>query len=107
MTGYVLLAVAIFSEIVGTAYLKQTEGFTRLVPSLICVLAYTVCHYSFSRCLLRINLSVGYAIWCGVGLIITTMVSILLYKEKITVTGIIGLALITIGCVMVNGFGSK
>lgn len=64
--GYVLLAVAILSEIVGTAYLKQTEGFTKLIPSMICIFVYGVCHYSFAKCLLRVNLSVGYAIWCRV-----------------------------------------
>ena len=104
---YLLLAIAIFSEILATSYLKQTEGFTRLLPSIICILAYAVCHYSFARCLMRINLSVGYAVWCGVGLVITTLVSILIYKEKITLAGVIGLVFITVGCVLVNGFGSK
>ncbi len=105
--GYVLLAVAILSEIVGTAYLKQTEGFTKLIPSMICILAYGVCHYSFAKCLLRVNLSVGYAIWCGIGLVITTLISVLVYKEKISIPGILGVGLILIGCVLVNGFGSK
>lgn len=105
--GYALLAIAIFSEIVGTTYLKQTEGFTKLVPSLICILAYGVCHYSFARCLLRVNLSVGYAIWCGIGLVITTLISVLVYKEKISVPGVIGVGFIVVGCVLVNMFGSK
>ena len=105
--GYVLLAVAIISEIVGTAYLKQTEGFTKLIPSLICIVAYGVCHYSFAKCLMRVNLSVGYAIWCGIGLVVTTLISVLIYKEKITIQGIIGVVLILIGSVLVSGFGSK
>ncbi len=104
---YVFLSVAIISEVVATSYLKQTEGFTKLVPSLICAFAYIVCHYTFAKCLLRINLSIGYATWCGVGLIVTSLVSVLIYKEKLSLVGIIGLALITIGCVLVNGFGSK
>lgn len=105
--GYVLLAVAILSEIVGTAYLKQTEGFTKLIPSMICIFAYGVCHYSFAKCLLRVNLSVGYAIWCGIGLVITTLISVFVYKEKISMPGILGVGLILIGCILVNGFGSK
>lgn len=105
--GYVLLGVAILSEIIATSYLKQTEGFTKIVPSIICIIAYAICHFSFARSLLRINLSIGYAIWCGIGLAATTLVSIIVYKEKIYLAGGIGLILIIIGCVLVNGFGGK
>ena len=66
--GYIYLTIAVVTEIIGTSYLKETEGFTRLGPSIICVLAYIVCHLSFARCLTKMNLSVGYAVWCGMGL---------------------------------------
>ena len=89
---YAFLAIAIVSEVIATSYLKQTEGFTKLTPSLICAAAYIVCHYTFAKSLNRINLNIGYATWCGVGL---------------STVGIIGLVLITAGCVMVNAFGNK
>ena len=101
------LAIAIVSEVIATSYLKQTEGFTKLTPSLICAAAYIVCHYTFAKSLNRINLNIGYATWCGVGLIVTSLVSIFAYKEKLSTVGIIGLVLITAGCVMVNAFGNK
>ena len=104
---YVFLAIAIVSEVIATSYLKQTEGFTKLIPSLICAAAYIVCHYTFAKSLNRINLNIGYATWCGVGLIVTSLVSIVAYKEKLSTVGIIGLVLITAGCVMVNAFGNK
>ena len=46
---YVFLAIAIVSEVIATSYLKQTEGFTKLIPSLICAAAYIVCHYTFAK----------------------------------------------------------
>ena len=52
-------------------------------------------------------MNIGYATWCGVGLIVTSLVSIFAYKEKLSTVGIIGLVLITAGCVMVNAFGNK
>ena len=58
---YAFLAIAIVSEVIATSYLKQTEGFTKLTPSLICAAAYIVCHYTFAYCLNRINLNIGYA----------------------------------------------
>ena len=79
---YAFLAIAIVSEVIATSYLKQTEGFTKLTPSLICAAAYIVCHYTFAKSLNRINLNIGYATWCGVGLIVTSLVSIFAYKEK-------------------------
>ena len=104
---YAFLAIAIVSEVIATSYLKQTEGFTKLIPSLICAAEYIVCHYTFAKSLNRINLNIGYATWCGVGLIVTSLVSIFAYKEKLSTVGIIGLVLITAGCVMVNAFGNK
>ena len=104
---YTFLAIAIVSEVIATGYLKQTEGFTKLIPSLICAAAYIVCHYTFAKSLNRINLNIGYATWCGVGLLVTSLVSIFAYKEKLSTVGIIGLVLITAGCVMVNAFGNK
>ena len=57
---YAFLAIAIVSEVIATSYLKQTEGFTKLTPSLICAAAYIVCHYTFAKSLNRINLNIGY-----------------------------------------------
>ena len=54
---YAFLAIAIVSEVIATSYLKQTEGFTKLTPSLICAAAYIVCHYTFAKSLNRINLA--------------------------------------------------
>ena len=56
---YAFLAIAIVSEVIATSYLKQTEGFTKLTPSLICAAAYIVCHYTFAKSLNRINLNIG------------------------------------------------
>lgn len=94
---YAFLAIAIVSEVIATSYLKQTEGFTKLTPSLICAAAYIVCHYTFAKSLNRINLNIGYATWCGVGLIVTSLVSIFAYKEKLSTVGIIGFSFLCHG----------
>ena len=104
---YAFLAI-IVSEVIATSYLKQTEGFTKLTPSLICAAAYIVCHYTFAKSRNRINLNIGYATWCGVGLIVTSLVSIFAWQRKNSPRlESSGLVLITAGCVMVNAFGNK
>ena len=105
--AWVFLGIAGLMEVFWSTCLKLSEGFTKLIPSLICAAAYIVCHYTFAKSLNRINLNIGYATWCGVGLIVTSLVSIFAYKEKLSTVGIIGLVLITAGCVMVNAFGNK
>lgn len=46
---YLLLAIAIGSEIVATTFLKYSEGFSRLIPTLICAVFYLICHVTFGK----------------------------------------------------------
>ena len=55
---YVLLGAAISLEIIATTLLKASEGFTKLIPTLFCIVFYVLCFYSFSKALLNINLGV-------------------------------------------------
>lgn len=106
MQHYLLLAVAIIGELIGTTFLKYTEGFTKLYPSLITIAAYVVCFYSFSKALQYINLSVAYAVWSGLGIIVATLVSVYLFKESITPAGIAGIVLILAGVTILNLYGT-
>lgn len=99
---YICLILAIGAELVATTLLKYSEGFTRVLPSVFCVLAYVVCYYSFSKAVMSINLSVAYATWCGVGILATTMISFLIFRQHMSPMGILGVLCIAAGCVLVN-----
>ena len=101
------LAAAIAGELVGTSFLKSTEGFTRLGPSIIVIISYMICFYSFSRSLEGINLSFAYALWSGLGIVVSTLVSVLIFKEGITPAGIFGILLILAGVVILNVAGTS
>lgn len=101
---YLFLAFAIALELVATTVLKYTEGFTKLLPTLLCVVLYVACYFCLSRALLKMNLGVAYATWCGVGMVVTTLVSVFLFKQGISAVGVIGIVLIVIGCVILNLF---
>ena len=101
------LAAAIAGELVGTSFLKSTEGFTRLGPSIIVIISYVICFYSFSRSLEGINLSFAYALWSGLGIVVSTLVSVLIFKEGITPAGIFGILLILAGVVILNVAGTS
>ena len=103
--AYLFLAIAIAGELIGTTFLKISYGFTKLVPSLECILAYSVCFFFFSKALLNINLSIAYATWCGVGIIVSTIISVFIFKQGISMMGVFGIALIVIGTVLLNLYG--
>lgn len=105
--AYLYLIIAIAAEIAGTSMLKYSEGFTKLNYSIGCIAAYVVCYYTFSKALGQIHLGIAYATWCGVGIIVTALLSWLLFHEKLTPAGIVSLILIVVGCICLNLFGTK
>ena len=104
---YVLLSVAIAAEIVAISFLKYSNGFRRLIPTLICILFYSLCHITFGKAVMRLNLGMAYAIWCGVGILATTLISVCIFKEKISLPGVAGLLFIIIGGILLNLSGTK
>lgn len=74
--GYLYLALAISLELIGTTCLKYSEGFTKLYPSLATLAAYGLCFYLFSKSLLYLHLSIAYAIWCAIGIVAATLISV-------------------------------
>ena len=106
MIAYLLLAIAIAGELVGTTFLKLSEGYTIPKYTILSIIAYAICFFSFSKSLKNINLSVAYATWSAVGLVITTLISIFLFQEKISIRGAVGITLIVVGTVLVNMYGT-
>ena len=86
---------------------KASEGFTKLLPAFGCIVLYIICFYSFSKALLRIDLGVAYATWCGGGIVATTIISALVFGQKINTIGVIAIVLIIAGCVILNLFGTS
>jgi len=104
---YVLLSIAIAAEIVATSFLKYSDGFRRLIPTLVCILFYSLCHFTFGKAVMRLNLGMAYAIWCGVGIVATTLISVCFFKEKISLPGVTGIIFIIVGGILLNLSGTK
>lgn len=99
-----MLGLAIVAEVIGTTALKASEGFSRLVPSLIVVAGYAVAFYCLSLVLKSIPVGVTYAIWSGLGIVLITVVAFLVYGQRIDLAGLIGMGLIIAGVVVLNVF---
>lgn len=100
------LAISIVTELIATSFLKTTEGFTKLGPSLLVIICYVICFYCFSKALFSVNLSFAYALWSGLGIVVSTLVSIFIYKEAISAAGILGIILILVGVIIINLSGT-
>lgn len=102
MNAYLLLILAIVSEVFGSSLLKATNGFKIILPSLGVILGYGVAFYAFSLALKTLPLGVSYAIWSGLGTALTALVGITVYKENFNGKKLTGLVFIIGGVILLN-----
>ena len=101
-TSMLILVLAILSEVVGTVALKASEGFTRLGPNALVVVGYGLSFYLLAQALRQIPLGVAYAIWSGLGTAGAVVAGIVLWRESLNLTGVIGILLIIVGVILLN-----
>jgi small multidrug resistance pump len=98
------LIIAIISEVAATSALKETEGFTRLIPSIIVVAGYTVAFYFLSLTLRTFPVGIVYAIWSGVGIVLIAIAGWIIYQQKLDLAALAGIGLIIAGVIVINVF---
>ncbi len=104
MPPYAYLLVAIVSEVIATTALKAAASFTKPIPSLLVIVGYGSAFYFLSLCLKTIPVGVAYAIWAGLGIVLVTLLSWLLYGQTVDTPGIVGMSLIVAGVVVLQLF---
>jgi small multidrug resistance pump len=107
MQHWLFLISAIILEVAGTISMKFAQGFTKLMPSLLMAIFYIASIALLTLALKKIELSIAYAIWAGVGTALIAAVGILYFKEPATAIKITSLALIIAGVVGLNLGGAK
>ena len=100
--GYLYLAIAIAAEVAGTAALKASAEFTRLVPSLVVVVAYAIAFFFLALTLRTIPVGIAYAVWGGAGIALIVIAGAVLFDEIPDLPAIIGVGMILAGVVIVN-----
>ena len=104
---YLYLFISIATEIIGTSFLKTSEGFTKLWPTLGTLLSFGTCFYFLSLTIKFLPLNITYATWAGLGLVLTTIISVIVFKENVNLISIISIGLIVIGVMLLNVFGES
>lgn len=102
MQNYLFLALAIAAEVVATSSLKASDGFTRLWPSVLTVLAYGLAFYLLAQTLKRMEIGVVYAVWSGAGTALMALVGYWFFQEQMSVIKAVSILLIVAGVVGLN-----
>ena len=97
---FLILAVAF--EVLSTSFLKDTNGFTKLYPSLIVITALCICLFLMSHTMKFIPVGIVYASWAGLGIVGITIIAVIKYKQIPNIPTIIGLSLIVVGVAVVH-----
>ncbi len=99
---YLILAVSICAETLATTMMKASDGFTRLVPSVIVVVGYAISFYGLSQVVKVINIGIAYAIWAGMGIFLVSAMSFFIYKQRLDTPALIGMGCIAVGIMIIQ-----
>lgn len=101
---WIYLAIAILAEVIATTALKSTEGFTKLMPSMVVLIGYGTAFFFLSLILKSIPVGIAYAIWSGVGISLIAIIGYFKFGQRLDLPAMIGIAFIIIGVVIINFF---
>ncbi|HOW15595.1 multidrug efflux SMR transporter [Methanosarcina sp.] len=99
MNHYYLLLLAILFEVCGTTCMKLSEGFSKLIPSVLIFVFYAVSFFFFTLALKGIDVSIAYAIWAGLGTALITVVGIFWFREPASALKLISLVVVIAGVI--------
>ncbi|OEC33765.1 small multidrug resistance pump [Pseudomonas cuatrocienegasensis] len=103
-TPYIWLGTAIVAEVAGSAFLARSEQFSRLVPTGLVIVFYGFAFYGLAQALKGLPLGIAYAIWAGLGIVLTTLVGVVVFKQRLDLPAIIGIVFIVTGVIVMNAF---
>ncbi len=105
--NFLYLLAAIAFEVLATTALKQTDGFTRLMPSVITVIGYGIAFFLLSLTLRTMSVGIVYAIWSGAGVVFVTLIGWLWFRQALDTPALIGVGLILAGVLVINLFSKS
>ena len=104
-SGYIYLVLAIITGIASNGFLKTTEGFTKLNPTIFCVTSIIVCLFCIPKAMTIIPVGFTYATYGALTITAVTLFGVFKYNQTPNLYGTIGLVLIITGVVLLNVFG--
>ena len=104
-SGYIFLTLGILTGISANSFAKISDGFTKLNPTIACLVFMCVCMYSLSKAMSVIPVGSTYATYGGLTITAIAVFGIIKYNQMPNLYGVIGIALIIIGVILLNTLG--
>ncbi|WP_044276467.1 SMR family transporter [Caldilinea sp.] len=104
LKAWLLLMGAIIAEVTATTALRASDGLSRLGPTLIVIVGYSISFYLLSLTLRTIPMGIAYAIWSGIGLVLITLSARFFFGQELDTPALIGMGFILVGIVIMNLF---
>ena len=104
-SGYIFLIAAIVTGIAANGYLKMTEGFTKLSPTIFCVTSIIACLFCLSKAMSVIPVGFTYATYGALTITAVTLFGIFKYQQTPNIYGILGIGFIIVGVILLNTLG--
>ena len=105
ISGYIFLVIAIITGIASNGYLKTTEGFTKLSSTIFCITSIVICLFCLSKAMTIIPVGFTYATYGALTITAVTVFGVIKYNQTPNTYGMIGMALIVVGVVLLNTLG--
>jgi small multidrug resistance pump len=99
---WILLALSILAEVVGTLCLKWSQGFTRLWPTVGMAALYVGTFIFLTLAAKTLDLGLAYAIWAGVSVAGVAVCGVMLFHEPLDAFRVIGITAIIVGVLVLN-----
>lgn len=99
---WLLLAIGIIAELMGSTCMKMSDGFTKLYPSILTFVFWAIGIAIFMFALKKFDLSFAYAIWAGLGIFGVSIIGIMYFKEPYNILKIVSLLVIVVGVIGLN-----
>jgi small multidrug resistance pump len=102
MLFWTYLVVAILTEVAGTTLMKISQGLTKLIPTVLMFVLYGISFVFMAMALKKIEVSIAYAIWSGLGTALIAVIGIIAFRESLNYPKMIGVVLIIGGVILLN-----
>lgn len=104
---YLILALAVLAETIGTSALQASQQFTRPLPSVLVVISYGAAFYLLTLVLRSMPVGIAYAMWSGLGIVLIAVIGRVIFGQRLDLPAILGMAMILGGILVIHLFSNS
>lgn len=102
LLAWLLIAISVIAEVVGTVALKHADGFSKPFPSAAAVACYALAIWLMAVAMRHLDMGITYAVWAASGTAATALVGVAVFGEQLGTVKALGLVCVVGGVVMIN-----